>query len=173
MARMVNHLTQIIIEVTRNPEIRLQEIEMAPEEEKHRILVDFNDTQAEYPKDKMIYQLFEEQVRKTPDQTAVIFEDRRLTYQQLNLKANQLARVLREKGTQRDSIVAIMVERSLEMMIGIMAVIKAGGAYLPISPDYPDERIKYMLQDSGAVLLLTNASFTVDTGAGLERLELE
>ena len=90
---------------------------------------------------------------------AVIFEGQRLTYGELNAKANQLARVIREKGLTRNRIAGMMVERSLEMMIGIMAIHKAGGAYLPVSPDYPSERIQYMLQDSEAVLLLTHHSF--------------
>ncbi|HEX3045902.1 MAG TPA: amino acid adenylation domain-containing protein, partial [Bacillota bacterium] len=157
--RLVNHLNQLITEVTANPEIMLPEIEILPETEKHQILVEFNDTQADYPKDRMIYQLFEEQVRKTPGERAVIFENSSLTYGELNAKANQLARRLRQKGVKPDSIVGVLMERSLEMMIGIMATLKSGAAYLPMSPEYPNERIKYMLQDSAATLLLTTGRF--------------
>src|SRR5690606_10754061 len=112
-----------------------------------KLLYEFNDTYTDYPRDKTIQQLFEEQVEKTPDNIAVVFEDKKLTYSELNEKANSLARVLRDNGVKADSIVGIMVERSIEMIVGIMAVLKAGGAYLPIDPLYPAERIKYMLAD--------------------------
>ncbi|MCY8267573.1 AMP-binding protein, partial [Bacillus haynesii] len=98
---------------------------------------------------KTVSRLFEERAEKTPDHTAVIFEDQQLTYRELNEKANQLAWLLREKGVKPDTIVAIMTDRSLEMIIGIIGILKAGGAYLPIDPDYPEDRVKYMLEDSG------------------------
>jgi len=157
MERVAEHFKNIIKQVTTSPDIKLKELELLSNQERNQILKDFNATEANYPKDKTVYQLFEEQVIKTPDNIAVIFEGKELTYSQLNKKANQLARTLREKGVKGDSIVAIMTERSLEMIIGIMAVVKAGGAYLPISPEYPDERIKYMLVDSGAAVLLVQS----------------
>ncbi|RIU88006.1 AMP-binding protein, partial [Oceanobacillus picturae] len=98
---------------------------------------------------------FEAQVEKTPDQIAVVFEDKQLTYRELNERVNSLARNLREKGVKPDSIVAIMVGRSLEMIVGILGILKAGGAYLPVDPEYPVDRIQYMLKDSGANILLT------------------
>jgi hypothetical protein len=103
--------------------------------------------------------LFEEQVEKTPDNIAVVFEDKQLTYRELNSRANSLAGVLRDKGAGTDSIVGIMLERSLEMIIGIMAILKAGGAYLPIDPGYPEERIQFMLEDSSTRILLTQSRF--------------
>ncbi|MBX4266311.1 non-ribosomal peptide synthetase [Clostridium estertheticum] len=153
--RIAGHIKQIIKEVVENPEIKLSEIEMLSEEEKRKILVDFNDTKKEYPKDKTIYELFEDQVEKTPNNIAVVYEDKKLTYRELNEKSNSLARELREKGVKPDSIVAIMVERSLEMMIGIMGILKAGGAYLPMDPEYPKDRIEGMLEDSNTKILLT------------------
>ncbi|WP_154695202.1 non-ribosomal peptide synthetase, partial [Clostridium botulinum] len=111
----------------------------------------------DYPKDKTIQELFEEQVEKTPNNIAVVFEDKKLTYRELNEKANSLAMVLRGNGVKADSIVGIMVERSLEMIVGIMASLKAGGAYLPIDPNYPKERIEYMLKDSGSNILLSKS----------------
>ena len=155
MERMIGHFKNIVKSVAENPEIKLCEIDMLSEEEKREILVEFNNTKAQYPKDKTICEAFEEQVKKTPDNIAVVYEDKKLTYRELNEKANQLAGVLRGKGVKADTIVAIMVERSLELMVGIMGIIKAGGAYLPISPEYPDDRIKYMLEDSKTTLLLT------------------
>lgn len=152
------HMLVIIQDAMKNPSKKIYQLEILEEEEKKRILCDFNNTSAEYPKDKTIHQLFEEQVERTPDNIAVVFEDKQLTYRELNGKANQLARILREKGVGPDSIVGIMTGRSLEMIIGIMGVLKAGGAYLPIDPDYPEERIKYMLDDSNARLLLTQSN---------------
>ncbi|WP_144668636.1 AMP-binding protein, partial [Bacillus altitudinis] len=97
---------------------------------------------------------FEEQVKKSPETKAVVFEDNELTYQELNERANQLAYQLREKGVKREDFIGIMTERSVEMIVGILGVLKAGGAYLPLDPTYPSERIEYMLQDSGAKYVL-------------------
>ncbi|WP_274481506.1 amino acid adenylation domain-containing protein [Paenibacillus polymyxa] len=110
---------------------------------------------SDYPRKKTIHQLFEEQVERTPDHIAVVFGDKHLTYADLNKQANQLAHVLRAKGLDQDEAVGMMVECSLEMIIGIFGILKAGGAYVPIDPEYPRERIRYMLTDSGANLLLT------------------
>ncbi|WP_235604064.1 amino acid adenylation domain-containing protein [Bacillus gaemokensis] len=115
----------------------------------------FNDTATEYPCEKTIHQLFEEQVERTPDHVAVLFENQHLTYRELNERANQLARTLRGEGVQADQLVGIMVERSLEMIVGILGILKAGGAYVPIDPEYPEERIRYMLEDSGTKILLS------------------
>ncbi len=111
-------------------------------------------SKAEHPREKTIFQLFEEQAERTPDQTALVFEDRRLTYAELNERANRLARTLRAEGVQPDHPVCIMAERSLELIVGLLGILKAGGAYVPIDPGYPKERIRYMLDDSGAKILL-------------------
>ena len=126
--------------------------------EKNRLLVEFNDTEADFPRAKTLPQLFEEQAAKTPARLALVFKEQKLSYRALNEKANQLAWLLREKGVGRDTVVAISVYRSLEMIIGILAILKAGGAYLPIDPDYPVDRIAYTLENSGAKLLLTQGS---------------
>ncbi len=107
-------------------------------------------------KTKTIHELFEEQVQTRPDAIALIFEEKSLTYKELDEKSNQLAHILRGKGVQADSIIGIMVNRSLEMIVGILGVLKAGGAYLPVDPAYPLERIKFMLEDSDANILLTH-----------------
>ncbi len=152
--RLSKHYINILKEVTNNAEIKLSEIEILSKEEKDKLLYDFNSDKIEYPKDKTIHELFEEQVKRTPHNIAVIYEDKQLTYDELNMKANKLARVLRKKGVKADSIVGIMVERSLEMIVGILGILKAGGAYLPIDPDYPKERVEYILKDSKSKLLL-------------------
>jgi amino acid adenylation domain-containing protein/non-ribosomal peptide synthase protein (TIGR01720 family) len=163
--RLAGHFLNILKQAAQNFAIGIAQIELATEEEKRRILYEFNATQAEYPKDKTIHQLFEEQVEKTPENVAVVLGDRRLTYRELNGKANQLVGILREKGVKPDSIVGIMVERSPEMIIAIMGVLKAGGAYLPIDPGHPGERVRYILENSGTrVLLIDNGQWTIDNG---------
>lgn len=157
--RMMGHYIELVEGVVNNPSLPLGEYPLMSKAEQATILNDWNATQAEYPKDKTIPQLFEEQVERTPEHTAAIFGADRLTYRQLNEKANQLARVLREKGVKPNSIVGMLLERSLEMTIGIMGIVKAGGAYLPMSPDTPEERISYMLRDSEAPVVLTQNRF--------------
>ncbi|MEW9703002.1 AMP-binding protein, partial [Paenibacillus sp. SI8] len=125
------------------------------EDEKAQIFDEFNATAMSSPRDKTIPQLFEEQAERTPDQVAVFCEGEKLTYRELNERANSLARTLRHAGVQTDSFVGLMTERSLAMIVGVFAIMKAGGAYVPIDPDYPEDRIRYMLEDSGAKLLLT------------------
>lgn len=145
----------IINQVLENNDITLNEIEIVTPDEKKKILYDFNNTSADYPRDKTITQLFEEQVEKTPDNIAVVFENQKLTYRELNEKANSLACYLRENGIERNNIVGIMVKRSLEMIISILAVLKSGACYIPIDPEYPQDRIEYMLNNSNTKLLLT------------------
>ncbi|WP_139070815.1 amino acid adenylation domain-containing protein, partial [Paenibacillus sp. KS1] len=119
----------------------------------------FNDTAVELPAQATLHTLFEKQVAKTPDTVAVVFEDHHLTYSELNERANRLARTLRAAGVEADRLVGIMAEPSLEMVVGILAVLKAGGAYVPIDPAYPAERIRYLLEDSGASPLLLQTHF--------------
>ncbi|WP_291571170.1 non-ribosomal peptide synthetase, partial [Clostridium sp. UBA4548] len=143
-------------DVVNNCNKKVKDIKILSEKKLNKILYEFNDTKAYYPIDKTIHELFEEQVQKTPDNIAVVFEHKKLTYKELNKRANSLARVLRNKGVKADSIVGIMVERSLEMIVGIIGILKSGGAYLPIDPNYPKERIEYMLKDSGSKVLLSS-----------------
>ncbi|NQF12990.1 tyrocidine non-ribosomal peptide synthetase TycA [Brevibacillus sp. HB1.3] len=122
--------------------------------EKEQVAV-FNDTKAEYPRDKSIHQLFEEQVEAVPHRVAIVYENERLTYQELNRKANQLARALIEKGITTNSIVGVMMEKSIENVTAILAILKAGGAYVPIDIEYPQDRIQYILQDSQTKIVIT------------------
>ncbi|WP_051240371.1 non-ribosomal peptide synthetase [Paenibacillus alvei] len=155
--RMAGHFKHLLQAVAEQPEQLLREISILPQEERNQIIVDFNDTAAAYPSEKTIHELFEAQVEKTPNQVALALGEERITYQELNEKANRLARVLRENGVKADEVVGILADRSLEMAVGIFGVLKAGGAYMPIDPEYPEERIRYMLEDSGANLLLVQA----------------
>ncbi len=172
--RISEHLLSILEYVVNFPEVNVSDIPIMTKQEKSQILNEFNSTAADYSKDKVIYQLFEEQAQKNANSVAVIFEDKQLTYKELNEKTNQLARFLREKGVDQGSIVGIMLERSLEMIIGIMAIEKAMGAYLPIDPHYPIDRINYILEDSGTTLLLTNKKFdSIETEKQIEKIYLE
>jgi pyruvate-formate lyase-activating enzyme len=141
-----------------NPLIKISQMDMLSEEEKQQILTDFNSTGVKYPKDKTITRLFLDQVDNAPGTVAAVYEDKHLTYGELNRRAAHLAGLLRGRGVGPDRIVGIMVERSLEMVIGILGIIKAGGAYLPIDANAPKNRIITMLADSRSPLLLTTVS---------------
>ena len=156
ISNLHKRIIHIISQIVENPDISLNDIDIVTPEEKHKILYEFNNTAVEYPRDKTIIDLFEEQVEKTPDNIAVVFEDQKLTYKELNEKANSLAHYLRfEKNITRNEFVGIMVNRSLEMIISILAVLKSGATYIPIDPTYPKDRIDYMLKNSNAKILLT------------------
>jgi len=154
--RIGEHFQFIIEQVVRHPTIPIREIEIVTEREREIILSDFNNTKIEYGKHQLIHELFEEQVAKTPYNVAVIYDDKAVNYDEINRKSNQVARFLQKKGIGPDCVVAIVIERSLEMMIGLLAVLKAGGAYLPIDPSYPPKRIALLLEDSKAEVVLTN-----------------
>ncbi len=150
------HLLSLLWHSLDNPNNKICKIEMLTESEKKKLLYGFNDTAMDYPREKLIHQLFEEQVKRTPDRLAIKFEDKVMTYSELNNKSNQLAHILRRKGVVADQIVGIMAHRSLELMVGILAVLKSGGAFMPIEPDYPTERIKYMLEESNTGIVLAS-----------------
>src|SRR5262249_1157102 len=124
-------------------------------EEYHQQLVEWNETAVEYPVDKCIHQLFEEQVERTPDAVAVAYEEQSLTYRELNSRANQLAHHLRAMGVGPEELVGICLERSIEMVVGLLGVLKAGGAYLPLDPAYPKDRLAFILEDARLSILLT------------------
>jgi non-ribosomal peptide synthetase component F len=158
-AENINRLTEefetLLHSILKNPLSAISELEILPPNELQQLLVDFNHTQTDYPKNKCIHQLFEEQVNRTPDNIAVVYENQQLTYTQLNIRANQLAHYLQQLGVKPEVPVGICVERSLEMVIGLLGIFKAGGAYLPIEPTYPKERQAFILQDAQTPVLLT------------------
>ncbi|MGV2417847.1 MAG UNVERIFIED_CONTAM: amino acid adenylation domain-containing protein, partial [Paenibacillus polymyxa] len=127
------------------------------EQEREQILSVWGDTAAEYPSEQTIHGLFETQTAHTPEQPALYFEGEQLSYRELNERANRLARTLRSQGVTKDRLVGLMTERSIDMIVGMLGILKAGGAYVPIDPAYPEERIRYMLDDSGTELLLTQS----------------
>ena len=152
-----NRILYMISQILENGDINSRDIEIITPDEKNTILNVFNNNNSNYPRDCMVSQLFEKQVEKTPDNIAIVFGNDKLTYRQLNEKANSLAFLLRnEYNIKRNDLVGIMVNRSLEMFVAILAVLKAGGTYTPIDPNFPEERIKYMLENGNAKLLLTS-----------------
>src|ERR1043165_5090331 len=153
--RMVGHFEQLLRSIVSNPDQRLSELRLLTAAEEDQLLREFNQTSAEYPRTKCIHELFEEQARLRPDTEAVIFGDQRLPYRELNERANQLAHYLREHGVGPEVTVGLCGERSLEMIVGLLAVLKAGGAYVPLDPQYPTARLSFMLEESGAAVLLT------------------
>jgi amino acid adenylation domain-containing protein len=155
--RMVGHFQTLLGGIVANPAQSIDELPLLTDAERQQLLVEWNDTQADYPQDVCIHQLFEAQVLKTPDAIAVVFEQDVLTYAQLNRQANQLAHHLQALGANIGVLVGICVERSVEMVVGLLGILKAGAAYVPIDPNYPTERIAYLLADSQVKVLLTQA----------------
>jgi amino acid adenylation domain-containing protein len=151
---METALKSLVEALEKAPESAVCRLEVMPKEEREQLLVEWNRTEAEYPRENCVHELFEEQVRKTPEAAAVVFEDGHISYAELNRRANQLARYLQQLGVRPDVTVAICVERSLEMVVGVLAILKAGGAYVPMDPSFPDERLRYMLRDSEPGVLL-------------------
>ncbi|WP_367387265.1 amino acid adenylation domain-containing protein [Bacillus vallismortis] len=149
------HLTRLMEQAAEDEHKKIGDLQLLSNEEKDRILSEFNQTETDYPKDKTIQQLFMEQAYRTPEQTAVVCGHEMLTYRELNERSNQIARLLLQKGVQPETIVGIMADRSPEMIAGMIGILKSGAAYLPIDPDYPEERLKYLVKDSGTKLLLT------------------
>jgi len=154
--RFVTYFEKVISDILESPLVKLSEIEIISESERHRVLFEFNDTASDYPRDQSVHGLFEEEVEKNPGKAAVVYEDQCFTYNQLNQEADKMAVYLQARGVTTGMPVGIMSEASLEMIVGLVAILKAGGAYLPIDPAYPPDRIDFMLKDSGAKILLTN-----------------
>jgi amino acid adenylation domain-containing protein len=160
--RMAAHLENLLQAIIRAPAAPLHELDLLAAEEKQLLLSAFNNNSADYPRHKTIVTLFEEQVQKTPDATALVFEKGSLTYRQLNEQANQLAHYLKNMySIQPGELVAICLQRSFELVTSILAIIKAGGAYVPVDPLYPQERIDYMLEDSRSKLLINEAEMDI------------
>ena len=149
-------ILNIIKQVVSKEEIKLSEIDIVTPEEKEKLLVEFNKTELKYDKNIPFIKYFEKQVEKTPDDIAIVFEDKEMTYRELNERANSLAYKLRENEVTNNTVVGILLERSFEMLISMLAVLKSGGCYIPIAPDYPKDRIEYMLEDSEATIILTS-----------------
>ncbi|MBR3162540.1 MAG: amino acid adenylation domain-containing protein [Clostridia bacterium] len=154
--RFANHFINILHEIIDNVEITISDIDILSKDERNIILYEFNNTVKDYPKNKTIIDLFEAQAKKTPDNIAIVFEDEHLTFKELNEKSNMLAWHLKKRGLGRNDTVSIMINRSLELIVSILATLKCGSCYIPIDPNYPKDRVHYMLNNSNSKLLLTD-----------------
>jgi amino acid adenylation domain-containing protein len=155
ITRLVGHLQTLLEGIVADPDQRVAKLPLLAEAELQQLLVEWNDTTTDYPQDKCIHQLFEAQVERTPDKVAVVFEGERLTYRELNRRANRLVHYLQQLGVGPEVLVGICMERSLELVVGLLGVLKAGGAYVPLDPTYPNERLAFMAQDAQLSVLLT------------------
>src|SRR5271166_5486518 len=156
IARLLGHVRTLLEGIVADPDRKIVDLPLLTAAERQRILVEWNDTQTDYPSDKCIHQLFEEQVERAPDAAAAVFEEERLTYRELNTRANRLARHLRTLGVGPEVVVGICVERSLEMIVGLLGILKAGGAYVPLDPEYPQERLTFMVEDARVPVVLVH-----------------
>ena len=164
--RMTAHFQNLLSAIVENPAQKVSELPMLSAAEHHQLLNKWNQTYTDYPRDKCIHQLFEEQVKRTPDALALVFDNEQLTYRQLNQKANQLAHYLRSLEVSSGVLVGISVEPSLEQVVSILGVLKAGGVYVPLDPNYPQERLTFMQEDSQVQVVLTQEAL-------LEKISLQ
>lgn len=158
IARMLRHFRTLLEGVVADPDRRLSDLPILSEGERRQLLAEWNDTRKDYPRGKCIHELFEAEAERSPDAVAVVFQDKQLTYRELNRRANQLARYLQKRGVGPEVLVGICMERSLDTVVGLLGILKAGGAYLPLDPAYPKERIAFMLEDTKAQVLLSQQS---------------
>ncbi len=166
--RMAGHFERLLTAIVANPAQRVADLPFLTDMERQQVLLEWNATQRDYPRDRTIHDLFERQVERTPNAIAVVYPDGRytnglgimqLSYRELNERANQVANTLIQQGVKQNDLVAICMERSVEMMVGLLGILKAGGAYVPLDPSYPKERLQFMLEDTQVPVLLTQEQF--------------
>jgi aspartate racemase len=153
--RMLAHFQSLLSSLAQDAEKRASELVMLSENELHQMLVVWNDTRTAYPDEACIHDLFEQQALSTPDKVAIVFEAEQLSYRELNERANRLAHYIRSKGVGPDQLIGICIDRSIEMIVGLLAILKAGAAYVPMDPNHPAARLDYMLDDTKLRLVLT------------------
>jgi aspartate racemase len=153
--RLQQHFENLLTSITLHPDGRIASLPFMTAQERQQILVEWNATKRAFPRASCIHELFEEQVRRNPAAVAVVFADREITYAELNRKANRLARYLQRQGVGPEVVVGLATERSIEMIVGLLAVLKAGGAYMPLDPSYPHERLLFMIEQTNVKLILT------------------
>ena len=157
IARMLAHFKQLLHAVTADPGMVIHKLNFLIPEEREQVMIKFNNTAGAPPRNKTIVSLFERQVASTPEDIAVEFGEERLTYRELNERSTRLANYLRQQGVKRQALVPICIQRGKEMLIGMLGILKAGAAYVPIDPSYPADRIKYMLEDTDAKLIVCSS----------------
>ena len=155
--RMAGHFQTILESIVENPQQRVSELELLTPDEQRQLVVDWNETALEYEASAGLHELFEVQVARTPRATALVYNDERLSYEELNERANQLAHYLRGLGVGPETLVGVLLERSPLMIVAMLGVLKSGGAYVPLDISYPLERLQFTLEDARAHVLLTQA----------------
>lgn len=160
--RMEAHFQVLLAGILENPDSKISELPLLTQNELLQILVEWNDTKTDFNQDCCVHELFEAQIDRTPDSVALVFEQESLTYQQLNQRSNQLAHYLRKLGVGPDVLVGICLERSFEMVVGLLGILKAGGAFLPLDPTYPEKRLAFMLEDASPKVVLTQERFAAE-----------
>ncbi len=170
---LAERLERLLLGMCENPGASLGELDSLAAAERYQLLEGWNATAAEYPLQRGVHRLFEEQVERTPTAPALAFGEERLDYAELNRRANRLAHALIERGVGVDRLVGVAMERSIEMIVALMAILKAGGAYVPVDPEYPEERQAYMLEDSGVQLLLSQSHLKLPLAQGVQRIDLD
>ena len=158
MQRLLQHYQNLLEGIVTDPQQRLSELPLLSAAELQQILIEWNDTATDYPKDLCLQQLFEAQVERTPDAVAIVSGEVNVSYQELNRRANRVAHTLRELAVKPDTLIGLFIDRSVEMVVGVLGILKAGGAYLPLDPAYPQARLEYMLNDANAPVILTQVS---------------
>ena len=171
--RMIGHYINLLESIVSTPEKQVSHLGMLGIAEQQRLLSDFNDTDVEYATNRSIIGMFEEQAEKAPGAIAIVFGEERLTYGELNEWSNQLARYLQQQGVKAETLVPVCVERGMEMIIGILGILKAGAAYVPVDPEYPQDRVSYMLEDTGAELVLSSKASREKLQGNAKVIELD
>ncbi|HEY7350647.1 MAG TPA: amino acid adenylation domain-containing protein [Ktedonobacterales bacterium] len=168
--RMAGHFQTLLQDIAANPDQPLSRLPLLTEAERSQLLVAWNATQAAYPENECVHQLFEAQAQRTPEGVALVYEKEQLTYQALNQRANQLAHYLQKLGVGPDVRVGLYMERSLEMVVGLLGILKAGGTYIPLDPAFPQERLAFMLEDAQVMALVTQQRLTTQLPAGAAKI---
>ncbi|MBC7888346.1 MAG: amino acid adenylation domain-containing protein [Ferruginibacter sp.] len=173
--QMISHFRELLLAIVKEPDHKIGALPMLTSGEEQRLLVDFNNTSVQYPKNKSIVDLFQEQVAKSPGSIALVFEQEELTYSELNERSNQLAHYMVSKGIQQEALVPICIERGVNMIIGLLAILKSGAVFIPVDPEYPLERISYMVKDTGAKIVLGSKESRLKLGntEGLDIIEID
>ncbi len=174
ITQMMGHYEELLSSIIQDPQQKVAELSLLSKDEEELLLVKFNDNKSTYP-DKTIIKLFEEQAAIVPDNIALIFDEKQITYKELNEQANCLAHYLKKKGIRNEMLVPVCIERGVEMIVGILGILKAGAAYVPIDPEYPSERISYMLEDCKAAIVISSkkSKSKILVGGGIEVIELD
>ncbi len=163
--RMIGHWRTLLERIVQNPNQRLSELALLTEAERQLLLVEWNATATRFPSERRVHQLFEDQVKRTPDAVALVFGDEQLTYQELNIRANRLAHRLQQLGVGPEVMVGLSLQNGLEMIVGLLGILKAGGAYVPLEPAWPPERLALILQETRLPIVLTKGT-RATTNAG-------